>query len=736
MDLSNDRKMLLEKVREKSEISPSDLYNNDETVEETFGSKRTVERALKGLANDQQYLNREKDGRKYLYSISEKGKNFLMKIRKRERQKKDEDDIFDYDDGYDEFSEFFESEDYGLGEIQRASLGRNYVYLDYEKLESFNHELADDLLSDPDRVLDTCKDAVRSIPEVKDDVDVRVKNVDEIEQQSISDLSARDRNKLVTVEGVIQSVSRPGSKIVSAEFECSGCGQRYEKEQDGGKLNSPYKCSDCESKKFETIQENHRTVRYLNVKEKPDQRSRDKIVAVIEGDLAEDESKNLKAMGSGVKITGYLDTYMKKKSDEFQSFRLVANNIEIEESKWEVEDLSSEEINEIQELSERDDIEEYLTQSLAYTEIKNNHLLKKSFIVFLLGKSSEFGNVHFLCVGDPGTGKSHLAQYVSEHANRVMKSVATGATKVGLTAAVVKDEMTGEWTAEAGSLAMADGGFHITDEVDELKDEHYSAYNEALSDETISLSKAGIHTELSADVSEYALGNPSPHYSFDPHTPKIEQVPIEKDDLISRFGVMLAVEQDKETEKQMDKVRHILNRGDNSNFQEEEFIPEETLFNYLHFAQRLDTHLTDDAYDKILSACESLFDEGSEDRLKLRHAQALASISCAFARMNLSEEVYPRHVESAFEFFRNCYKSIGFEIGSDDFTSIDSKNKKQQRKIKEAYEELKGPENEKVLIGDIVSEVDYSEDIVEETLETLKRDGEFWEPESGKVQSV
>jgi len=736
MNLKNDRKMLLSKAKENQKIHPSSLYKEDTTVKETFGSERTLRRALKELVNEEGLLEREKEGKKYLYQLTEKGRKFLMKIKKRERQKKTEDDLFKYDDGFEQFVDFYESEKYGFDQVERAGIGRNFVYLDYKKLERFNPDLADDLMKDPDRVLEAAKEAVRSLPEVTDDVDVRVKNVSDFESQSINELTARDRNKLVVVEGVIQSVSRPGSKVVSADFECSQCGQIYTKEQDSQKLTGPYKC-ECGSKKFSVVQEKHESVRYLTLKEKPDQRSRDKIVTVIQGDLAEDESKNLKAMGSGVKIVGYLDTYMKKKTDEFQSFRLMANNIEIEDSKWELEDLSSSEIEEIQELSQRSDISDYLTQSLAFEEIKNNHLLKKSFIVWLLGRSSNFGNVHFLCIGDPGTGKSHLAKYVAENADRVIKSVASGATEVGLTAAVVKDEMTGEWTAEAGSLAMADGGFHITDEIDELDDDHYSAYNEALSDETITLSKAGIHAELGASVSEFALGNPAPHYSFDDMDPKIEQVPIDKDDLISRFGIILAVENDDDTEQYLEKVEHILNRENASGFKEADYIDEDTLFNYIHYAQQLSPELSDKAYNKIMDACESLFNEGN-DRIKLRHAEALATVSVAFARMNLVEEVTAAHVEQAFEFFVDCYKSMDFDIGSDDFTEFDSKNKRQVRKIKEAYELLSDPDDKKVLVDDLVEEVELSESIVEDTLQKLKRKGEFFEPANAKgaVQKI
>lgn len=734
MEIERSRKNVLEKVKKYGEVYASELYDQDETIQELFSSEKTLSRAMKELANQRNFLSREKDGRKFMYELTEEGKNFLRKLRKRQRQKKSEEEIFDYGDGFDEFVEYFESEEYGFSEVEKCSLGRNFVYLNYERLQKFNHELADDLLRNPDQVLSAAEEAVRSLPEVSEDPDVRVKNIDDVDTQSINELSAKDRNKLVQVEAVIQSVSRPGSKIVSAIFECSQCGERYEKEQEGNsKLKSPYKC-DCGSKKFETIRENHKTIRYVNVKETPDNVSQEKIVAVVEGELAEDKSKNLKAMGSGVSIIGYVDTYKQKKSDEFQSFRLIANNIEVEQSKWDIDDLTPNEESRIQEISKRDDVRDYLVNSFASESIVGQELLKESFIVWLLGRTEEFGNVHFLCVGDPGVAKSALAKYTSEHGNKVVKSVATGSTEVGLTASVIKDEMTGEFTAEAGALAMADEGFHITDEVDELDDEHYRAYNEALSDETISLSKANIQAELSADVAEFAIGNPV-HYSFDDHEPLIEQVPIDKDDLISRFGIMLAVKDDDRVEDKMEKAEGIIDQNLDKSISDGDSLSDELLFKYINYAQRVDPTITDEARDALLSACRELFSDGDTDRIKLRHVEALSAVSIAFARMNLKEKVSEEHVHRAFDFFRRCYESIGFDVGKDDFSEVESVNNRRMRSLKQAIDRL-ADGSSPADMQEVIEEVDMSEETAEDAIQKLMREGELMEPKQGKVQKI
>jgi len=417
---------------------------------------------------------------------------------------------------------------------------------------------------------------------------------------------------------------------------------------------------------------------------------------------------------------------------------LKTNNIEIEENKWDIEDISESDVKKIEEISCRDDVFDYLSKSLAYEEIKHQGLLKKSYLIWLLGRTTNYGNLHVLCVGDPGTGKSNLAQYVEENFGKVIKAVATGATKVGLTASVIKDEVTGEYTAEGGSIPMADHGFHITDEIDELKKEYYSAFNEALSDQSITLAKADIHAELSADVAEYSVGNPK-SYSFNPHEEKYKQIPIEKDDLISRYGLILGVESNnndssESVEKEREIARHILERGDNSNFKDEDYVDEELLVKYVYYAQRIYPRISDEAQKMIEDAYIRLFKAQSEDSnfVKPRHCNALAVLSIAFARMDLSNEVRGNHVRSAFQFFKRCYQSIDFEIGKDDISEIEGQNTKIRRDVRDVVESF----DRELEIGEVVERVDYSGEEVESVLDTLEHNGVVWQPEPGKVKAL
>ncbi len=99
-------------------------------------------------------------------------------------------------------------------------------------------------------------------------------------------------------------------------------------------------------------------------------------------------------------------------------------------------------------------------------------------------------------LGDPGTAKYQFLKYMEKNAPRAVFTTGQGASGVVLTASVQKDPVTGEWTLEGGALVPADKGVCLIDEFDKMNDSDRTSVHEAVKQQTISISKAGIITTL------------------------------------------------------------------------------------------------------------------------------------------------------------------------------------------------------------------------------------------------
>ncbi|KAI1733172.1 MCM2/3/5 family domain-containing protein [Ditylenchus destructor] len=518
-------------------------------------------------------------------------------------------------------------------------------------------------------------------------ITVRIKNF--VIEEDIRMLRQLHLNMFVKTTGVVTITTGILPQLSIIKYDCKTCSyvlgpfvQRQDEEV------KPSSCPSCQSRgPFElnveqTIYHNYQRI---TIQESPNlvaagrlPRSKD---VILLGDLCDTCKPGDEIELTGTYTNSYDGSLNSKQGFPVFNTMFLANHIG-KKDRIESDSLTDDDIKAIQSLAKDPQIAQRIYCSIAPT-IYGHEDVKQAIALALFrgeaknpqGKHNIRGDINVLLCGDPGTAKSQFLRYVRHVAPRAVLTTGQGASAVGLTAYVQRHPVTREWTLEAGAMVLADKGVCLIDEFDKMTDQDRTSIHEAMEQQSISVSKAGIVTSLQARCTVIAAANPTAG-RYDSSRTFAANVEL-TEPILSRFDILCVV---RDTADQVEDERladfviksHMKMHPDSEKtqgIQEDdkpeydaktglELIPQSLLRKYLIYA-RDNIHpkleISDERIAKLYGNLRKESEETGSVAITIRNVESMIRMAEAHAKLHLRCFVTDDDVGAATRVMLQCF---------------------------------------------------------------------------------